>query len=147
MVFNSIDDIKRYIISRSAVAIKQAQEDVFTILENVLMEFYDEYEPVLYERTLQLLCCCVKEDIKSTGNGWEAEVYFDAGMMNYETGSRPSGEQVLEAASWGRHGAMGLAVADFKGTPIYEESANIISNQIYQKIEKALIEAGIPVHY
>lgn len=145
MIFNSIEEIKQYIISHSQSAVAAAQEKVYQIMEDVLLEFYSEYDPVMYDRTYQLLSCCVKTDVKSTGNGWVAEVYFDAGMLHYITGSQPSGQQVLSAALWGLHGASGLAVADFFGTPIGMESLSRIESQIYPILKTELIAAGIPV--
>lgn len=145
MTFKSIAELEQYVISHSKVAIETAQEKVFKIMEDVLLQFYEEYDPVMYDRTYQLLSCCVKTGVKSTGNEVVAEVYFDGGMMNYITGSRPSGQQVLDAALWGLHGASGLAVADFFGTPIGQESLNRITSQIYPILKSELQAAGIPV--
>lgn len=145
MVFHSIGELRQYIISHSKPAVEVAEQKVFQIMEDVMLQFYGEYDPVMYDRTFQLLTCCVKTDVVSTGSGWKAEVYFDAGMLGYLTGSQPSGEQVLQAAKWGRHGAMGLAVANFKGTPIMDESISRIASVIFPIMKSALIAAGIPV--
>ena len=145
MTFNSIEEMKTYIINKSKGAVQQAKEFVFKTMEDVLIQFYEEYDPSIYNRTFQMLCCCVQTDVIPTANGWVAEIYFDSSKMNYTTDSQPSGESVLEAAKFGRHGAMGLAVVDFKGTPIMEESVIRLSKKIYPLIKSALIANGIPV--
>lgn len=145
MVFHSIEEVKQYILSKSSAAVEIAEQKVFEIMKSVMSQFYGEYDPILYDRTSQLLNCCVKSGVVSTGNGWKAEVYFDAGMLGYLTGAQPSGEQVLEAASEGLHGAAGLYVADFSGTPIMDESISKVASVIFPVMKAALIAAGIPV--
>lgn len=99
----------------------------------------------MYERTYQLFSSLVKSDIIQTGSGYEAQVYFDLSSLDYVTGARPSGEQVMGAAEWGRHGAMGLAVADFKGTSIWHEPLEILNAQAINILKKMLISEGIPI--
>lgn len=166
MTFNSLDALERYILSQSEVAIKMAQEKVFRLIENYLLKYYTEFDPSVYERTYQLLCSLVKTEIKSTGNGWVAEVYFDASTLDYHikhmtkikvnggymnpynhaispdgTFSNPKGDanKVLESAAHGSHGGYK------SGTAIWDLPLRIINKDSYNMFKKCLIDAGIPV--
>lgn len=145
MVFKNEAQLKSFLLSKCQNALIKAQEQVYQIIDRFVKEFYAEYPPEMYERTYQLYRSLVKSDIVSTGNGYKAEVYFDLSSLDYVTGSRPSGEQVMGAAEWGRHGAMGLAVADFKGTSIWHEPLEILNAEAINILKKMLISEGIPI--
>ena len=125
-------------------AVAQAENRVYAIIKRFLVEFYQEYDPLVYERTRQFLHSLVKSDVRKTPNGYEAEVYFDLDYM-YETGANPSGEQVMQAAEWGRHGAMGLMVADFKGASVWHEPLEILDVEAINILANMLKAEGIPL--
>ena len=75
--FTSIEQIKEYIIQHSKPAVESATNYVYKILHQFMEKYYSEYSPSVYEATYQMLASLVKTDVKSTGNGWVAEVYFD----------------------------------------------------------------------
>lgn len=145
MVFKNEAQLKSFLLSKCQNALIKAQEQVYQIIDRFVKEFYAEFSPEMYERTYQLYRSLVKSDIVSTGNGYKAEVYFDLSSLDYVTGSRPSGEQVMGAAEWGRHGAMGLAVADFKGTSIWHEPLEILNAEAINILKRMLISEGIPI--
>lgn len=145
MVFKNEAQLKSFLLSKCQNALIKAQEQVYQIIDRFVKEFYAEFSPEMYERTYQLYRSLVKSDIVSTGNGYKAEVYFDISSLDYVTGSRPSGEQVMGAAEWGRHGAMGLAVVDFKGTSIWHEPLEILNAEAINILKKMLISEGIPI--
>lgn len=145
MVFNSEAQLKAFLMPKIQNAVIKAQEQVYQIVDRFVKEFYAEFSPEMYERTYQLYRSLVKSDIISTGNGFEAEVYFDLSSLDYVTGARPSGEQVMGAAEWGRHGAMGLAVADFKGTSIWHDPLEILDAEAINILKRMLISEGIPI--
>ena len=143
--FDSIEAIERDIMKKCKAALIKSQEQVYQIINRFVKEFYAEFTPEMYERTYQLYSSLVKSDIVPDGNGYKAEVYFELSKLDYVTGSKPSGEQVMGAAEWGRHGAMGLAVADFKGTSIWHEPLEILDAKAIDILKKMLISEGIPI--
>lgn len=144
MVFNSVEEIKAYILSQSASAINQAKEMIYQVLDKFVKQYYAEYSPEMYERTYQLYRSLVKTDIVSTGDGWEATVYFDFNRLVYTSGSSPSGKQVMDAAAYGGHGAEGLRVVQGK-TGIWNDSIVILDKQAYEILKKTLLQNGIPI--
>lgn len=145
MVFKNEEQLKSFLLQKCKNALIKSQEQVYQIINRFVKEFYAEYNPEMYERTYQLFSSLVKSDIIQTGSGYEAQVYFDLSSLDYVTGARPSGEQVMGAAEWGRHGAMGLAVADFKGTSIWHEPLEILNAQAINILKKMLISEGISI--
>lgn len=145
MVFKNEKELEKFLLKKCKNALIKSQEQVYQIVNRFVKEFYAEFSPEMYERTYQLYSSLVKSEIVSTGNGYEAKVYFDLSSLSYITGSRPSGEQVMQAAEWGRHGAMGLAVADFKGTSIWHEPLEILNAEAINILKKMLIAEGIPI--
>ena len=145
MVFNSIDQLEKHLMQKCKAALIKSQEQVYQIIDRFIKEFYAEFTPEMYERTYQFYRSLVKSKITRVHNGYEAEVYFDLSSLDYVTGSRPSGEQVMGAAEWGRHGAMGLATADFKGTSVWHEPLAILDAQAINILKKMLISEGIPI--
>jgi hypothetical protein len=145
MVFKNQKQLETFLMQKCRLALLKAQEQVYQIIDRFVKEFYAEFSPEMYERTYQLYRSLVKSDIITTANGYEAQVYFDLSSIDYITGSRPSGEQVMQAADYGRHGAMGLAVADFKGTSIWYESLNVLNAEAINTLKRMLISEGIPI--
>ena len=149
MTFKNESELKKFLLSKCKNALIKSQEQVYQVIDRFVKEFYAEYPPegkeIVYRRTYQLFQSLVKSDIIPTGNGYKAEVYFDLSSLDYVTGSKPSGEQVMQAAEWGRHGAMGLAVADFKGTSIWHEPLQILNTEAINILKKMLISEGVPI--
>ena len=145
MVFKNETELKNFLMKKCRNALVKSQQQVYQIIDRFVKEFYAEFSPEMYKRTYQLYCSLIKSDIISTKSGYKAEVYFDLSNIDYVTGSRPSGEQVMQAAEWGRHGAMGLAVADFKGTSIWHEPLKILDAQAINILERMLRAEGIPI--
>lgn len=166
MTFDSLEALKSYILSKSGVAIKMAQEKVFRLIEDYILKYYTEFDPAVYERTYQLLCSLVKTAVVSTGNGWVAEVYFDASTLDYHIkhmtkvkvdggymnpynhvitsngvfqNSKGDANKVLESAAHGSHGGY------TSGTAIWDDPMKILNKEAYNMLKKALIDAGIPV--
>lgn len=149
MVFKNEKQLEAFLMKKSQSALLKAQDKVYEIIKKFLDQFYDEYDPhkggkLGYDRTYQFLNSLVKSRIIPDGKGYKAEVYFDLNYI-YDTGANPSGEQVMQAAEWGRHGAMGLAVADFKGTSIWHESLAILNVETINILKQMLISEGIPI--
>lgn len=148
MVFNSIEEIKAYILSQSASAINQAKEQIYQVINKFVKEYYTEYSPTMYERTYQLYQSLVKTDVISTGNGWEATVYFDIDQLDYHM-KRLNGKEypnkgwseskTLSAAAHGSHGGK------VKGTAIWDEPLKELNKNGYKILKNVLIQNGIPI--
>ena len=145
MVFKDEKQLEKFLLKKSRLALLKAQDKVYTIIKRFVYQFYNEYDPIVYERTYQLLQSLVQSRIVSDGKGYKVEIYFDLDSLNYTTGSNPSGEQVMKAAEWGRHGAMGLAVADFKGTSIWHEPLEVLDAKAIKILVDMLKAEGIPI--
>lgn len=166
MTFDSIEALKSYILSKSQVAIQKAQEQIYQVIDRFVKEYYAEYSPIVYERTYQLYRSLVKSEIIYTGNGWEAQVYFDISMLDYQikqlhgnpvdggymnpyngaispdgTFSNPKGsaELVMESAAHGSHGGWA------GGTAIWDDPIAILNVEAYNILKRMLISEGIPI--
>lgn len=149
MVFKNEKQLESFILAKCRVAIAQAEEKIYRVIDGALKQYYSEFEPSEYIRTQQLLHSLVKSDVKKVGNGYEAEVYFDDSMMKYETehvlrksgwyGSATWGaEEVLDTAMHGSHGGY------IDGTAIWGTSMAVLGD-IYTLIKQELISQGIPI--
>ena len=149
MTFKNEKQLKEFLLAKCKVAITQAEERVYKVIDGALKQYYSEFDPSEYIRTQQLLHSLVKSDIKKVGNGYEAEVYFDDSAMKYETehvlrksgwyGSATWGaEEVLDTAMNGSHGGY------IDGTAIWGTSMAVLGD-IYALIKQELIKQGIPV--
>lgn len=153
MTFKSTDELKSYLLSKIQLTISATEEKIYQVIDKILTQWYGEYDPVLYERTRQLLHSLVKSNVILTANGYEAEIYFDTSKLDYSfkyiNGHKyphqgASGEDVMQAAMSGGHGASGLKIAATT-TPIWDKSIGIINTEVYNTIKQALISEGIPV--
>lgn len=145
MTFKNEAQLKNFLLQKCKSAIIKAQERVYKILDLYMQRFYDDYDPVMYERTYQLMHSLVKSDIAFTGNGYTAEIYFDMSKLNYLTGRQPSGEQVVDAAAYGGHGATGLKIVYGGGEDIWFTPLEIINAEAVETLKNMLILEGIPI--
>ena len=75
---------------------------VYETLNYFLQEYYNSYNPVSYQRTLDYLHSAVKVEPKMVGNKAVAAVYIDTDSMdNYY---QATGKQVATWANEGTHG-------------------------------------------
>lgn len=162
MTFNSMDELKNYILSHSKVAVERARDKVYKIIDGFLKEYYSEFTPDVYVRTKQLLNSLVKTNVKHVKNGWVAEVYFDIEKLDYSTRIVPSmftpwakPENTFHREGWTKENdewVLKTAMTGSKphggykeGTAIWTESMKVLTKDKIQILKKALIDAGIPV--
>lgn len=155
MIFNNEKQLEEFLLQKCKNAVAQTEQKVYAIIKSTLVQFYNEFTPEEYIRTNQLLHSLVKTNVKRAGNGYEAEVYFDVGALNYDKGVVPlqhtpehglygwatwSGETVLDVAmkSGVPHG--GYAV----GTPVWTVSERRLGN-VLDLLKSNLIAQGIPI--
>lgn len=156
MVFKNEKQLKDFLLAKCKNAIVQAEEKVHRIIDDCLKQFYSEFKPDEYIRTQQLLHSLVRSGIKPSpsGNGFEAEVYFDVGSLNYDQGVVPlqsggygwaewDAETVLRVAMTGDYG--GLPHGGYEdGTAIWTESLKRLGN-IFELLKQELVAQGIPI--
>ena len=126
----------------------QAQDKVYKVIDRCLDQYYGEFKPNEYIRTQKLLNSLVKSDVKLTGSGYRAEVYFDEKQLNYQTGIIPTqhgtgyatwgADEVLDTAMNGSHGGY------IDGIAIWGTSLAVLGD-IYTLVKKELIAQGIPI--
>lgn len=148
MTFKNDNELKSFLLQKCKEAISQTQNKIYAIIKKSLVMFYQDYDPILYERTNQLLHSLVKSEIRQVGNGYRAEVYFDLSSIDYITGNMPTGEQVMKAASHGMHGAVGKDlryVPGDSGVDIWNSPMQIIDKDAIDMIVKALKAQGVPI--
>lgn len=161
MTFNSMDELRNYILTQSQVAVEKARDKIAMVINHFLTQYYKEFEPDVYIRTYQLLCSLIKSDVKFTNNGWVAEVYFDLDALDYskrivpprfsgvsenntfhrQGWTKANDEWVLETAMTGGKPHGGYAA----GTAIWTESMKVLSQDGIELLKQELIKAGIPV--
>lgn len=158
MNFDSIEQLEKYILDKCKIAVANAEQEVHRAIDKFLKKYYSDFEPKEYIRTEQLLHSLVKTGVKSTGNGYMAEVYFDVGALNYETGymylrhtdehgmlgyATWDGGKVLETAMQGSHGGYTYTEPIWAGSMVELWSKH---GSIIKLLVKELKAAGIPIH-
>lgn len=136
--------IKKDIEAKAKVAVFNTREKIYSVIEKNLRVYYGEFSPEEYIRTQQLLNSLVRQS-----SGLHAEVYFDAGALNYQTGVIET-QHGTGYATWGAaevldtsmHGSHGGYVG---GTAIWGNSMSELGD-IIALIVKELRAAGLPVH-
>ena len=140
MLIHSASELKAILLPKSQEGVRKTQMQIYDIIDEVLMEFYNSYSPVEYQRTYQLLCSLVHSEIIATGNGYTAEVYFDVGSLGYKAGW--SGEKTMANVAHGTR----FTYPYHMGSPaIWDEPLAKIAPQAIQMLVANLQAAGIPI--
>ena len=145
MTFKNEAQLKAFLLAKCKNALIKSQEKVYKIIDVYVQRFYADYDPVMYDRTYQLMRSLVKGDIRQNGESYVAEVYFDMSKLNYITGRQPSGEDVMFEASHGGHGAKGLKVVYGGGEDLWWTPLEILDAQAIEILKNMLISEGIPI--
>ena len=153
MVFKDEKQLEKFLLQKCKAAVSGTERKVFNAIEKCLVQYYGQFTPEEYIRTKQLYNSLVKTDVKSVGNGFEAEVYFDLSALNYKTGlieiqstaitgrmgyATWTGGQVLESAMSGSHGGY------VDGVPIWSKSMAILGD-INKMLVQELKLLGVPI--
>lgn len=97
----------------AALALKKTQQIIFDVIQESMLEYYEEYDPKFYNRKLKLLNSLIKTEIVRTGNTISCEVKIDESYLNYtypdNGGLRATGLDVVqwanrEISGYGNHG-------------------------------------------
>lgn len=142
MEFESINQLRKYILSRCESSIIKAQNQVYQVIDRFVKEFYAEYTPKQYERLYQIYSSLVKSDIVKKGDGYEAYVFYDLSRLDHYTQTHEgtwTEEEILSVAAHGSHGGYKV------GTAIWDEPLLILNREAYNILKRMLIESGIPI--
>ena len=139
MIFKNEAQLKNFLLQKCESAIANVQKDVYKTFDEKLNRFYDEFYPDMYERTGMLNSSLTATEPINSGDSVDADVWFDAGCMDYNTGTW-SGEEVLNVAM--EHSYPHGAYAS--GTAIWTSGMNELGD-IKQKTVEALKAKGVPV--
>lgn len=148
--FDSVEALEAYVVQRMQPAVRNVQEKIHQIIFNYLNAFYGEYEPSVAIRTYQILDSLVKSDVKRSGNGWEAEVYFDLGRLAHPRSYIGQDGRTVHA-NWSEakilHSVMvgGTHGGAVSGLPVWSEAMNTVNPAWIQWLKQELIAAGIPI--
>lgn len=139
MVFKNEAQLKAFLMPKIKAAVADSENEVYETINSNVDIFYGEFTPKIYDRVDKLSNALSATEVMQIGSGAYAEVWFDAGLMDYTTGTW-SGETVLNVAmnSTVPHG--GYA----PGTAIWSESViDLIDTE--EKMAQALRAQGIPI--
>lgn len=159
MLIRNSNELKTILLPKIKSAVKQTQEEAYTIIHRFVKQWYAEYSPTLYARTYQLFQSLVKSKIIETPNGYKAEVYFDLDKLDYYMKTLQNGEIVKNknwnpksksieekalqnVAEYGYHILKGRKV---HGTEIWNESLAILNKEAINILVNNLKSAGIPI--
>ena len=151
MTFKNEKQLKSFLLAKCKNAIVQAEEKVHRIIDDCLRQFYSEFNPDEYIRTSQLLHSLVKSGVKSSGNGFEAEVYFDVGLLNYDQGAVRLQSGGYGYATWDEETVLRVAMESdvphggyAGGTAIWTESIKRLGD-IWSLLEREFKVQGVPI--
>lgn len=142
--------IKKDIKSKARVAVAIAQPQVRDIFQSALNEFYGEFTPKLYKRTDQLMNSLDMSAIIPVGNGYEGDVYFNVGAINYIVGTNvvPLKDGSFGSAYWSGakafyHAARGSHGGYTGGTAIWYKPIGILNGSAHSILISACKAAGL----
>jgi hypothetical protein len=154
MAFKTEAELNRFLLDKCKKAVVNLENKVYAVIKSTLVQFYQEFTPEAYIRTEQLLHSLVKSEVKKVGNGYEAEVYFDESLLDYEHGwmetkadwygySNWDTDTILDVVMTGSYS--GLPHGGWNdGTAIWSVSRERLGD-ILTKLEYELKLQGIPV--
>ncbi|SEU08265.1 hypothetical protein SAMN05443270_3012 [Lacrimispora sphenoides] len=134
----SPSEIDNYIIKMIVAKYKQLQEDLPRYLEQfIYSEFYDKFEPEMYERQYRIINAIMVSNIKMSGKTISMEIYLDPSKVSYDpakwknpiTGTVSSipgdtVEDVWDLMRSGIHGQESIAVTDGDFWQSFVDSVN-----------------------
>lgn len=160
MLIHNSTELKKALLPKIEIAVKQTQEQVYLIINRFIKEWYAEYDPDLYVRTYQLFKSLVKSEIIEIQNGYKAEVYFDLDRLDYYMKMLKGRSKPVKNKNWhpknksieekvvqnvSEYGYHILKGRREHGTEIWNESLAILNDEAIDLLLKNLKSAGIPI--
>jgi len=133
-------DLENYMKKLAKQVCDYASNIVYEAINYYLDKYYQEFNPVSYRRTEQLLRSAFKTKSVWSGNSWTAEVGIDYESLDY---SDATGYQVLTWANEELHGGLDVGT----DTHVYDDAIdNTVRNgQLLEDIIKYIQDKGIKV--
>lgn len=154
MVFKDEKQLEKFLLQKCKAAVAGVERKVFNAIEKCLVQYYGQFTPEEYIRTMKLYKSLVKTEVKSDGKGgFKAEVYFDESALNYQRGSieiqstKTTGrmgyatwgaEEVLDTAMNGSHGGY------IEGVAVWGKSMSVLGD-INKLLAQELKILGVPI--
>ena len=139
----TVQQIKQDLAKKVIKAMENIKLQVRDIIYKSCMDYYNEYNPRMYQRTFQIaqaIYNMADAAIKTRMVGASFEIYIDASMFNHPK-DEWSEEQILNSVmSQGIHGK-----GKTDGTAVWTESMAVIDPKIKEIVKQNLIAAGIPI--
>lgn len=135
-VIKSYSDLYKIMEQQIQNAIDNVAIDVENLINEFLQKWYDDYEPIEYQRNYKFLKSCVRTQTKNTGGKITASVYIDTDNFSYGdiTG--------LEVATWANRGIHGNpqthGVKGNDGVEFWDDAIDMMKD--YQMVQTNFIE-------
>lgn len=139
----TIPQIKKDLQIKVGIAVENVKQEVVRIIWDVCMQFYGEYAPSSYIRTLQIaqeIQNMANEAVKVYSVGASFHIYVDEGALSHIRGTWTEKDVLDSVMVWGTHGGVE------SGTPVWTQSMGIINPKMKRIIKEKLIAVGIPVY-
>ena len=142
----NMKDLAKVLEPRIKATLELVGEDVKKEIDEVLREYENEFDPIYYQRTKQILDCCKIGKTKMNGNKISIEVYLDVDSLNYRAkGADPY--KTLVAANSSIHGGIDPSNPHGGQIPWSQISSNDGSRhgsgtQIWEEPMQELIDNG-----
>ncbi len=152
MIFKNESQLESFLLKKCKNALIVAEEKVHRIIDSVLNQFYDEFDPEAYIRTEKLLHSLVKTGTIPDGNGYKVEIYFDVRMLDYDKGEMLTKNGKYKGwNSWDGQKVLDVAMTSMfphggrqEGTAIWIESMRKLGD-VMNLLERELKAQGIPI--
>lgn len=150
-IFNSVAELKSYVIMQMKPAVEAVQEKIHRIIENYLYAFYGEYQPSISVRTWQIFDSLVKTSVVQNGNGWEGEVYFDLDALNHPKRYIGQDGSTVVTSDWNEIEILSSVMTGathggaIGGIPVWTTAMGDINPEWIQWFKQELIANEIPV--
>lgn len=142
-VIRSMSDLMKIIESRIQQALKMTQQEIFEVIQQHIVDYYHEFAPHMYQRTLEFLNSLIKTDIIKTNGTISCTVGIDRNYLNYRYNGGATGLEVATYANKHSHG--GVYDDDF-GQFWDEAMAELgLEPGIKYLMKKNLKKCGVPI--
>lgn len=138
--FTDLSSLKSAFKKTLAHATNNMSKKVLDKVDEEFMNYYLDYNPLVYNRTGAMSYVPKKTDAILSGNSVNAEVFLDTDY-DYDVGNW-SGKEVIESANQGLHGGQDLGTGDVK---VWDNPINEIDSNSHAMWAESLKKAGLNV--
>lgn len=131
-------------------ALKATQQEIYDVIQRHIQRYYDEYTPIVYERTQQFLNSLIKTELVRTGNCISCRVQINDNYLQYKYPGNPNWKGSIPAtgqdvAKWANEHTHGSII--HRESAFWEDAMRDLGGEqgIYAIMKKNLKNAGIPI--